>query len=279
VSQRQLDEQIRQAFSALTRPPRPQLTERIRVGLWAGAGRTVPPAPPPPLAIVVAVLVVVAVVAALVVGPAAARTASAFGQGVNAAVARSLSPPRSAATSAPRTPAATPTPAETPTAAPTATPTPAPTATPAPTPPPVTPPVATLPGFSCSTQSGGGGQSTMSTARVGAQSGYDRFVIQFAGPVPQFDVSLQGSPSFSPSGGPVTLQGAAGIVVVLHDATGAGAYSGPNDVTPGYPEIREARLLSDSQGVVEWGIGIAHAACFHAWVLTGPSRLVVDIAT
>ena len=99
MSQRQLDEQIRQAFSALTRPPRPQLTERIRDGLWVAAGRTVPPALPlpPPLTIVVAVLVVAAIVAALLEGPAAARAATAFGQGVNAAVARSLSPPRTAA--------------------------------------------------------------------------------------------------------------------------------------------------------------------------------------
>jgi hypothetical protein len=119
----------------------------------------------------------------------------------------------------------------------------------------------------------------MSTARVGAQSGYDRFVIQFVGPVPQFEVTLQGSPSFTPGGGPVTLQGGAGLHVVLHSASAAGAYSGPSDVRPGFPEIQEARLLSDSQGVVEWGVGIAHTACFHAWTLSGPSRLVVDIAT
>jgi len=66
---------------------------------------------------------------------------------------------------------------------------------------------------------------------------------------------------------------------VLHNASGAGAYSGPNDVKPGFSEIQEARLLSDSQGVVQWGVVIAHTACFHAWVLSSPSRLVVDIAT
>jgi hypothetical protein len=118
----------------------------------------------------------------------------------------------------------------------------------------------------------------MSTARVGAQSGYDRFVVEFAGPVPQFDVSLQGSASFDQGGAPVALAGSAGILVVLHNATGSGTFGGPNDVKPGYPVIQEARLLSDAQGTVQWGIGMAHAACFHAWALTGPSRLVVDIA-
>ena len=283
--ERRLDEQIRQAFMALTRPPRPQLTERIRDSLWrqpAGRSPVTLPAPalPPPLAVLVAGLVVLALVAALLEGPAAVHAASALGRGVNAAVARVLTPPRAATTpSREQTAAAHPSPAQR--APATATPTPVPTATPtpAPTAPPPTAPVATLPGYSCAAQSGGDGQSTMSTARVGAQSGYDRFVIQFAGPVPQYEVTLQDSASFAQSSGPVTLKGAAGLAVVLHNASGAGAYTGPSDVTPGFPEIQEARLLSDSQGVVQWGVGIAHPACFHAWVLSGPSRLVVDIAT
>jgi hypothetical protein len=118
----------------------------------------------------------------------------------------------------------------------------------------------------------------MSTARAGVQSGYDRFVVQFTGPVPQYEVTLQDGASFTGPSGAVALQGAAGIHIVVHDATGAGVFSGPTDETPGYPVIKEARLLSDSQGTVEWGIGIAHASCFHAWALSDPSRLVVDIA-
>jgi hypothetical protein len=115
----------------------------------------------------------------------------------------------------------------------------------------------------------------MTEARVGAQPGYDRFVVQFSGPVPQFEVSLQGSPSF----GAVTLQGGAGLHVVLHNATRSGAYGGPSVVQPGFPVIREARLLSDSQGVVEWGLGIAQPSCFHVWTLGSPSRLVIDVST
>ena len=118
----------------------------------------------------------------------------------------------------------------------------------------------------------------MTTSRVGAHSGYDRFVVQFDGPVPRFEVTPQDSAAFASSGGPVTLQGSAGLAVVLHGASGPG-FGGPGDMRPGFPVIQEARLLSDSQGVVEWGIGIAHPACFHAWTLGSPSRLVVDIAT
>jgi hypothetical protein len=136
----------------------------------------------------------------------------------------------------------------------------------------------TLPGFSCSAQSGGGGQATMVTARVGAQTGYNRFVIQFSGGVPRFEVTPQDSASFAQSGGAVTLRGAAGVAVVLHDASGAGVFTGPTDMQPSFSSIQEARLLSDSQGTVEWGIGIARPACFHAWTLSGPARLVVDVA-
>jgi len=281
VSQRDLDEQIRQAFTALTSPPRPQLTERIRDSLWSRPAPRAPlprPVPlPPPLAVLVAALVIVALVAALLEGPAAVRTASTIGRAVNGAVAHVLTPPRTASTSARRpTSAAHPSPTAPPTQPPTPTPAPTATATPTPAPTP-TAPLPTLPGYSCATQTGGGGQATMSTARVGAQNGYDRFVIQFAGPVPQFQVTLQGSSSFAQSGGPVTLQGDAGLQVTLQGAS-SGAAFGPSELRPGFSEIREARLLSDSQGVVEWGVGIAHASCFHAWVLPSPSRLVIDVA-
>jgi hypothetical protein len=282
VSQRQPHEQIRRAFSELTRPPRPQLSQRVRDTLWErpapdGGGRPVPLAP------LVAVVVVLALVAGAVFqGPALVG----FGRGLATRVSRALVPPPAARRPAPRTtptppvaarPSATPSASASP--APTAAPTEAPAATQAPAPPPVAaaPPV-TLPGFSCSAQSGGGGQATMTTARVGSQQGYNRFVVQFSGPVPAYEVALQASPSFAQSGGPVTLQGAMGISVVIHDASGAGAFTGPTDMRPGFSAIQEARLLSDAQGTVQWGIGISRPACFHAWALTGPSRLVVDIA-
>lgn len=288
MSQRQLHDQVRRAFSGLTRPPRPQLTERVRDSLW---GRPPPAARAtarPPLAVVaIAAVVLVATVAAAVLeGPALVSTAGRAGRVLQSAAGRLLPAPRTASTPSPvpsqtllaaPTPTSTATPTETPTqpsppASPSAPPEPSPSAAPA------APPVATLPGFSCAAQSGGGGQATMTTARVGAQSGYDRFVLQFDGPVPQFDVSPQDSAAFAQSGGPVTLLGSAGLAVVLHNASGP-AYTGPRDMRPGLSVIEEARLLSDFQGVIEWGIGIAHPACFHAWTLGSPSRLVVDVAT
>jgi hypothetical protein len=270
-------EQLERAFSEVTRPPRPQLSERIRDSLWGRAGQVRRRRGlPVPLAGVVAAVVLVALIAAAVFE---GETAVAGARRDLSRVAGLLSPQRTAARSG--TPRATPAPAVA-SATPTATPAPAPTPTAAPTPSEPPPPTATpataaplsAPGYSCDAQSGGGGgRASMTTARAGAQKGYDRFVVQFSGPVPLFTVQLQASPTFAG----VTLRGASGISVVLRNASGAGVFSGPTDVVPGLGTLSEAKLVSDSQGVVQWGIGLARPACFHAWVLGGPSRLVIDI--
>jgi hypothetical protein len=266
-------EQLERAFSEVTRPPRPQLSERIRDSLWGRAGQVRRRGRlPVPLAGAVAAVVLVALIAGAVFE---GETAVAGARRDLSRVAGLLSPQRTAARSA--TPTATPAPA-TPTAsaAPASTPTaaPAPTGPPPPTATPATAAPLSAPGYSCDVQSGaGGGQASMTTARAGAQKGYDRFVVQFGGAVPLFTVQLQASPTFAG----VTLRGAAGISVVLRNASGAGVFSGPTDLLPGLGTLSEARLVSDSQGVVQWGIGLARPACFHAWVLGGPPRLVIDV--
>jgi hypothetical protein len=302
MNERRLHEQVRQAFAGLTRPPRPQLTDRIRDSLWertaAAAAAAAPtsrsrprlpvplPAretprtgPPGSLLAFVAGILAVALVAALVlfggsaVRGAGTRLAGLFRPPVASTPGHGGTPPAVGTTTSSASPPATPsaTPTETPTPAPTETP-PPPAPTPAPA--PAAPPVAPLPGYGCGTQSGGGGaQGALTTARVGTQGAYDRFVIQFGDGVPQYEVRPQDGASF----GGVTLDGSAGLVVTLSNATAAGSYSGPTDFHPGYPELRQAKLLGDGQGTVQWGLGLAHATCFRAWTLTGPSRLVVDV--
>jgi hypothetical protein len=117
---------------------------------------------------------------------------------------------------------------------------------------------------------GASGQSTMTTARGGPQSGYDRFVVQFSGDVPQFEVRPQDSAAFAQAG----LLGSAGLTVTLMNTTAGG---GPTDLRLGLRMIQEAKILSTSGGTVQWGIGLARVSCFHAFVLPSPSRLVVDV--
>ena len=119
----------------------------------------------------------------------------------------------------------------------------------------------------------------MTTVRAAAQSGLDRFVIEFGGPVPQYEVKPQASARFvqDPSGQSVSLDGSAGLSVTVHNAQSHGSYSGSTDLRPALKELREARQLGDFEGVVSWGLGLTRANCFRAYVLTGPSRLVIDV--
>jgi hypothetical protein len=166
-------------------------------------------------------------------------------------------------------------------------PTSVPSASPAPIASPSGPAVPVVPpsGFSCASVSRSGAQqppvNNVTSVRAGTQNGYDRLVIQFSGQVPGYDVSVQSSPTFTqdPSGGTVTLQGTAGVKVVVHGATGALLNNAPKDLSPGYPALKEARQLGDFEGVYSWGLGVAAGTCVRVTTLTSPSRLVVDVAT
>ena len=152
--------------------------------------------------------------------------------------------------------------------------------------PPVTPPTApgtNLPAFAC-TDTGGGktGVANVVAARVAAQAGYDRFVLQFDAVVPSYTVKRQASPVFASgaSGQTLTLSGTSGVLVRVHSATGANTFTGSTDITHGeYPVLKEARQTEDFEGYVSWGLGLGKAACLRTFTLTDPARLVVDFST
>jgi len=111
---------------------------------------------------------------------------------------------------------------------------------------------------------------------------YDRFVIQFDGPVPAYSVDPQDSSTFmaDPSGQTLHLQGSRGIVIVVHGASGTDVngrqtFTGSQDLTPGYPVLKEARQVGDFERVFKWGLGVSQPDCGHVSVtiLTGPDRL------
>lgn len=287
MSSRTLADELRRAFATLTREPPLQLTERIRTSL---SGQPAPTTQRPTFAVALAALTAAVLVIALVAGagllegPAMAREVDSIGSGLGRVprLLSQLSAPRVASTPARTLPASVATGAAGPspmaTAAVTPTPEPTPSAV-APTPPPPGPAAAPpLRGFTCSvTEGGAAAPGAMTTARVGAHDGYDRFVVQFGGALPQFTVQPQGSATFLQGGDSVTLDGSAGLLVTLQNATGAGSYSAPSDFRPGYAALLEAKLLRDSDGVVQWAIGMARQSCYHAWTLDGPSRLVIDV--
>ena len=177
------------------------------------------------------------------------------------------------------TASATPTP--TPTPVPTATPTPTPAPTPTPTPTP-TPSVA--PPFACQSSAAGGSASAASgiaDVRVGEQAGYDRFVVEFTGPVPAYRVTVQRGTTFtqSPKGTPVVLAGTNGVLIWISPVADWTAYSDATSFQPGYPVLREARLIENFEAVQQWALGVDGTPCLRVFTLDQPARLVVDVAS
>jgi hypothetical protein len=139
-----------------------------------------------------------------------------------------------------------------------------------------------LSGFTCGTQSGGsdGVVAPITAVRVGHHLGYDRFVVEFTGSVvPGYRAIPKSSATFysDPLGQPVTLEGAAGIKLVMHSTSLHGTYGGPTDFDPEFPQLAEARSIGDFEGFVTWGLSLERQSCKRIFTLSSPSRLVVDV--
>jgi len=48
--------------------------------------------------------------------------------------------------------------------------------------------------------------------------------------------------------------------------------------TPRCPNLRQVKVAGDFEGVVTFGLGLRHKTGFRVFRLTGPKRLVVDVA-
>lgn len=136
--------------------------------------------------------------------------------------------------------------------------------------------------FLCQDQSGGssGVTATLTNIRPGSHAGdgYDRVVFDFNGGIPSWDLTRQESATFTrdASGQPVTLDGSAGLKLVLRNVDLAGAVSG--DIKPGFTSIREIAQLGNFEHVLTYGIGLSSSQCVRVLQLSN-SRLVVDVAT
>ena len=141
----------------------------------------------------------------------------------------------------------------------------------------------TLGAFTCSDKSGGAASAaaTVSAIRIAHHDGYDRLVIGFAtsNAMPRYELNRQATSQFvrDASGQPVTLNGSAGIRVVLRNADIAPGV--PSDLKPNLPEIREVAEIGNFERVVSHGVGLATPACFRVLELSGPTRLVIDVQT
>lgn len=128
----------------------------------------------------------------------------------------------------------------------------------------------------------------LTAVRVGAHSGFDRVVLEFADEVPGYTVKYVDLPiSEDGSGEAVDLPGAdAAVQVVLTPASGfdmeAGepTYTGPRAVKDGKTtEITAAVSSGDFESLLSWAVGLRHEVPFKVTTLESPARLVIDFQT
>jgi hypothetical protein len=148
-----------------------------------------------------------------------------------------------------------------------------------------TPADSNLPPFVCGSNAPITSQNAPAVAfidavRTGTHAGYDRITIEFQnGPPSSIELRQQSNSTFTQgaSGQIVTLAGSAGLLVVIHGADEHTAYSGATDFKTNYPVLLEARQMEDFEGTVQWGLGLSKSACYRAFFLTNPTRLVIDV--
>jgi len=121
-----------------------------------------------------------------------------------------------------------------------------------------------------------GSQATLSSAAAGCHATYDRFVLRVgSGGKPGYDVRYVSRIIADPSGNPVSLQGTKRLRVIVHDAT---AHTLASTITPGCSNLRQAKKAGDFEGVVSYGLGLRRKTGFRVFRLTGPTRIVIDVA-
>ena len=135
--------------------------------------------------------------------------------------------------------------------------------------------------FTCTDRSGGttGAASQLTTVRIAPHDGYDRIVFDFSGQIPSYDLTRQDSATFvrDASGQTVQLDGSAGIKLVFRNADAASSV--PGDLKPALTSVREIAQIGNFERYLSYGIGISSSQCVRTLELSGPSRLVVDVAT
>jgi hypothetical protein len=140
-----------------------------------------------------------------------------------------------------------------------------------------------LPPFTTAAKSspGSGGQAEVFGVATGCHPTFDRFVIRARFGTPRYDVRYVKRIVADGSGLPVALQGTKRIRIVIQNARGhtqGGTNLLPGVRTPLCPNLRQIKTAGDFEGVVSFGLGLRRKTGFRVFRLTGPTRIVIDIA-
>jgi hypothetical protein len=133
------------------------------------------------------------------------------------------------------------------------------------------------------TPAGAQSTPTLVDVRAGRHPGFDRVVFEFRGGLPDHRVSYVDQLVEDGSGNPVSVAGAADLQVVFqganaHEDDGSPSVS-PRRFSPGLAAVKEVAQVGDFEAVVTYGIGLDRRRPITVSTLSGPSRLVIDVAT
>ncbi|HZA82929.1 MAG TPA: hypothetical protein VFC13_15895 [Actinomycetes bacterium] len=126
------------------------------------------------------------------------------------------------------------------------------------------------------------GSPTLVGLRAGRHPGFDRVVFQLDGPIPSY-YSVRYVPvvRLDGSGEPLSLRGDAFLEVVVRAPTHDEDYRpvlSPTRLRPDFPALREVKVPGSFEGQTTAGIGVTHRVGFRVFELTGPTRIVIDLA-
>ena len=139
------------------------------------------------------------------------------------------------------------------------------------------PPFTTAP----KTAAGSGGQAELFGAAAGCHATFDRFVIRGRLATPGYDVRYVSKIVADGSGNTIGLLGTKRIRVVIRPARGhtsGGTNLLPSTLTPKCSNLRQVKKAGDFEGVVSYGLGLSRKTGFRVFRLSGPTRVVIDVA-
>jgi hypothetical protein len=125
--------------------------------------------------------------------------------------------------------------------------------------------------------------AVLTEVRVASHEGFDRVVFEFRDNMPGYRIEYVEPPITTDGAGfPVEIEGNAYLkvrftVAQAHDDAGNPTIS-ERDLKPGLPSVMEVEMTGDFEGYVTWVLGLRQEADFRVSKLTGPNRVVVDIA-
>jgi hypothetical protein len=140
-----------------------------------------------------------------------------------------------------------------------------------------------LPPFTTAPKSapGSGGQAELFGAAAGCHATFDRFVVRARLATPGYDARYVSRIVADPSGQAVALLGTKRIRLLVRQARGhtsGGTNLLPSVVTPRCSNLLQVKKVGDFEGIVSFGLGLRRKTGFRVFRLTGPTRVVIDVA-